>query len=79
MPALTLHDIASGLGARLIGVECKDCIRRGLLTAETLKARRDDSRTLEEAGVHRSKCGSRRFTATRFTMRSAAHAFMRNV
>lgn len=79
MSALTLHDIASGLGARLIGVECHHCIRRGLLTAETLKARRGDSCTLEEAGVHCSKCGSRRFTATRFTTRSAAHAFMRNV
>jgi hypothetical protein len=79
MPALTLHDIASGLEARLIGVECQRCVRRGLLTAETLKARRGDSRTLEEAGVHCSKCGSRHFTATRFTTRSAAHAFMRNI
>ena len=79
MPALTLHDVASGLGARVIGVECKHCVRRGLLTAETLKARRGDSRTLEEAGVHCSKCGSRRFTTTHFTTRSAAHAFMRNV
>ena len=79
MPALTLHDIASALGARLIGVECQHCVRRGLLTAETLKARRGDSRTLEEAGVHCGKCGSRRFTATRFTTRSAAHAFMRNI
>ena len=79
MPALTLHDIASGLGSRLIGVECQHCIRRGLLTAETLKALRGDSRTLEEAGVHCSKCGSRRFIATRFTTRSVAHVFMGNV
>ncbi len=79
MPALTLHDIASGLGARLIGVECQHCIRRGVFTAEMLKARPGDTRTLEEAGVRCSKCGSRRFTATRFTSRSAAHAFMRNL
>lgn len=79
MPSLTLHDIASGVGARLIGVECQHCIRRGLLTAETLKARAGDRRTLEEVGVRCSKCGSRRFTATRFTTRSAAHSFMRNL
>jgi hypothetical protein len=79
MPALTLHDIASALGAGLIGVECQHCVRRGILTAETLKARRGDDRTLEEAGVRCSSCGSRCFTATRFTTRSAAHAFMRNI
>lgn len=79
MSSLTLHDVARGLGARLIGVECQHCIRRGLFTVETLKARRGDTRTPEEAGVRCSKCGSRRFTATRFTTRSAAHAFMRNL
>jgi hypothetical protein len=35
----------------LIGVECQHCIRRGLLTAEALKARHGDSRTLEEAST----------------------------
>jgi uncharacterized Zn finger protein len=79
MPSPTLHDIASGLGARLIGVECQQCIRRGVLTAEVLKAQRGDGRTLEEAGIRCSACGSRRFTATHFTTRSAAHAFMRNL
>jgi DNA-directed RNA polymerase subunit RPC12/RpoP len=79
MPLLTLHDIASGLGARLTGVECQHCIRRGILTAEALKARRGDSRTLEGAGVRCSVCGSRRFTATRFATRSTAHTFTRNL
>lgn len=79
MPLITLHDIASGIGSRLIGVECQHCIRRGLLTAEALRARAGDKRTLEEVGVRCGKCGSRRFTATRFTTRSAAHAFMRNL
>ena len=79
MPSITLHDIASGIGSRLIGVECQHCIRRGLLTAEALNARAGDRRTLEEVGVRCGKCGSRRFTATRFTTRSAAHAFMRNL
>jgi hypothetical protein len=39
MSSPTLHDIASSIGARLIGVECQHCIRRGVLTAEALKAR----------------------------------------
>jgi hypothetical protein len=46
MPSFTLHDIASGVGARLIGVECQHCIRRGVLTAEELKARRGDGARL---------------------------------
>jgi len=63
----------------LIGVECQHCIRRGVLTVEVLGAQRGDGRTLEEAGVRCSVCGSRRFTVTHFTTRSAALAFMRNL
>lgn len=79
MLSLTLHDVASGLAAQMIGVECQHCIRRGLFTAEALQARRGGTRTLEQAGVRCGNCGSRRFTATRFITRSAAHAFMRNL
>jgi hypothetical protein len=79
MPSLTLHDIASALGARLIGVECQHCIRRRVLTAEAVKARRGDGRTLEEASVRCSACGTRRITATRLGTRSAPHTIMRNL
>jgi hypothetical protein len=50
-----------------------------LLTAETVRAKVGDRRTLEEAGVRCAKCHSRKFTVTRFNTRSAAHAFMRNL
>lgn len=51
MAPLTRHDMVSGLRTRLIDVECQHCIRRGLFIAKTLKARADDTQTLEEAGV----------------------------
>jgi hypothetical protein len=54
-------------------------MRHVLLSALKEKVRSGDRRTLEEAGLHCSKCGSYRFTATRFRSRGAAHAFMRNV
>jgi DNA-directed RNA polymerase subunit RPC12/RpoP len=78
MSSITLHDMAVSPQA-LIGVECAYCIRRALLTPEKLKAKRGDTRTLEEAGLYCSKCRSRRFAATRFHSRSDAHAFMRNL
>jgi hypothetical protein len=74
----TLHDLAVSPGP-LVGVECDHCIRRALLTAETVRAKVGDMRTLEEAGVRCAKCRSRKFTVTQFHTRSAAHAFMRNL
>jgi DNA-directed RNA polymerase subunit RPC12/RpoP len=77
MDALTLHDLAEG---RLpVGVECDHCIRRAVVSPETLKATRGDTRTLAEAGLRCGKCGSRRFTTTRFHSRPRLKAFMRNL
>lgn len=77
MPATTLHEVA--LKAYPIGIECGHCIRRPLLTAKITKARLGDTRTLEAAGVHCGKCGSRNFTVTRFQRPSAVRSFMRNL
>ena len=54
-------------------------MRYATLAEVKVKAKAGDMRTLEEAGLYCGKCGSRRFTATRFHSRSAAHAFMRNL
>jgi Zn finger protein HypA/HybF involved in hydrogenase expression len=78
MSTVTLHDLAVS-PRPIIDVECDHCIRRALLTAETVRAKVGDRRTLEEAGVRCAKCHSRKFTVTRFNTRSAAHAFMRNL
>jgi hypothetical protein len=78
MSTVTLHDLAVS-PRPLVGVECDHCIRRALLTAETVRAKIGDMRTLEEAGVRCAKCRSRKFTVTRFNTRAAAHAFMRNL
>ena len=78
MSTVTLHDLAVS-PRPILGVECDHCIRRALLTAETVRAKVGDMRTLEEAGVRCAKCRSRKFTVTRFHTRSAAHAFMRNL
>jgi hypothetical protein len=77
MSVITLHDVATS--GQLIGVACDRCMRHAMLTAVKARAKVGDTRTLEEAGVYCGKCGSRRFTATRFNTRSAAHAFMRNL
>jgi hypothetical protein len=78
MSTVTLHDLAVS-PRPIIGVECDHCIRRALLTAETVRAKVGDRRTLEEAGVRCAKCRSRKFTVRKFHSRSAAHAFMRNL
>jgi DNA-directed RNA polymerase subunit RPC12/RpoP len=77
MDALTLHELAQ---SRLpVGVECNHCIRRAVVSPEVLKATRCDTRTLAEAGLRCGKCGSRRFTTTRFHSRSRLKAFLRNL
>jgi hypothetical protein len=78
MSTVTLHELAVS-PRPIVGVECGHCIRRALLTAETVRAKIGDRRTLEEAGVRCAKCRSRKFTTTRFHTRAAAHAFMRNL
>jgi hypothetical protein len=77
VPSITLHDVATS--GQLIGVACEQCMRHATLAAVKVKAKAGDTRTLEEAGLYCGECGSRRFTATRFRTRSAAHAFMRNL
>lgn len=77
MDALTLHDLAAT--GQPVGVECDHCIRRALVPTEALKATRGDTRTLAEAGLRCGKCGSRRFTTTRFLSRSRLKAFLRNL
>jgi DNA-directed RNA polymerase subunit RPC12/RpoP len=77
MSAFTLHDLASS--SQPVGVECSHCIRRALLSRDDLRVVPGDRRTLAEAGLRCSQCGSRTFTATRFQSRSAAHSFMRNI
>jgi hypothetical protein len=71
------HEVATS--GQLIGIVSDRCMRHAMLMAVKAKAKVDDTRTPEEAGVYCDKCGSGRFTATRFPTRSAAHAFMRNV
>ena len=78
MSTVTLHELAVS-PRPIVGVECDHCIRRALLTAETVRATVGDRRTLEEAGVRCAKCRSSKFTVTRFNTRAAAHAFMRNL
>ena len=78
MSTLTLHDLAVS-PRPIVGVECDHCIRRALLTAETVRAKIGDMRTLDQAGVRCAKCRSRKFTVVRFQTRAAAHAFMRNL
>jgi len=77
MTALTLHDVA--ISTTPIGVECEHCMRHVLLTREIARARAGDLRTLEEAGLHCGKCGSRRFNVVRLDKSSRWTAFMRNL
>jgi DNA-directed RNA polymerase subunit RPC12/RpoP len=77
MPAITLHDVATN--GHLIGIVCEQCMHHALLGAAKDRAKVGDRRSLQEGGVHCGKCGSRRFTATRFTTRAAAYSFMRNL
>jgi Zn finger protein HypA/HybF involved in hydrogenase expression len=77
MASITLHDLA--LSSYPVGIECSHCMRHVLLTAERTSAKFGNKRTLEEAGLYCSKCGSRAFTAVRFEKRSRMIAFMRNL
>jgi Zn finger protein HypA/HybF involved in hydrogenase expression len=77
MIALTLHDVA--VSTTPIGVECEHCMRHALLTREIARARAGDFRTLEEAGLHCGKCGSRNFNVMRLDKSSRRAAFMRNL
>lgn len=77
MTALTLHDVA--VSTTPLGIECEHCMRHVLLTPEIAKARAGDLRTLEDAGLHCSKCGSRRFNVVRLDKSSRRAAFMRNL
>ena len=77
MPSLTLHDVATN--GHLIGVVCSHCMHHALLEALKDKAKEGDTRTLEEAGLYCSVCGSIKFIATRFQSRGSARAFMRNL
>ena len=58
MPPLTLHDVAAS--PYPTGIECSHCVRHALLTREAARARSGDRRTLEQAGLYCSQCGSRR-------------------
>lgn len=75
MHGLTLHDVATA--PHPIGIECDRCIRRVVVTAAALKARPGDRRTLEEAGLVCSRCGSRVFGVTRFLSQAELRAFVR--
>jgi DNA-directed RNA polymerase subunit RPC12/RpoP len=77
MSAFTLHDLASS--SQPVGVECRHCIRRALLSRDDLRAVQGDRRTLAEGGLRCSQCGSRDFSTERIQSRSAAHSFMRNI
>ena len=77
MSAFTLHDLASS--TQPVGIQCRHCIRRALLSRDDLRAVQGDRRTLAEAGLRCSHCGSGEFSTSRFQSRSAAHSFMRNV
>jgi hypothetical protein len=54
-------------------------MRHVLLTREMVRARAGDLRTLEEAGLHCGKCGSRKFNVVRLDKSSRWTAFMRNL
>jgi Zn finger protein HypA/HybF involved in hydrogenase expression len=75
MFGLTLHDVATG--THPIGIECEHCIRRVVVTAAALKATPGDRRTLQEAGLVCSKCGSRSFEVTRFLSQAELRTFVR--
>jgi Zn finger protein HypA/HybF involved in hydrogenase expression len=77
MTVLTLHDVA--VSTIPIGIECEHCMRRVELTREIARARAGDTRTLQEAGLHCGKCGSRNFDVMTFDSRSRMAAFMRNL
>ena len=77
MADLTFDDVASS--SQPIGIECDHCIRRVLVDAATIKAKRGDKRPLTESGLRCRQCSSREFTATRFHSRSRLKAFMRNL
>ena len=72
---LTLHEIA--VSTYPIGIQCDRCIRRTLLTAEAVGARRDDPRRLGEAG-HQCKCGSSSFSVQLFHRDAEVKAWIRN-
>lgn len=76
MGSITFHELSTR--SMPVGLECSHCIHHGLLTGEKVKASFGDGRTLEQARVYCSKCGSRSFSVTRFVRRSEVHAFMRN-
>ena len=59
MPLITLHEVATS--GQLIGVVSDRCMRHAMLMAVKAKAKVDDTRTPEEAGVYCDKCGSGRF------------------
>lgn len=75
MSGLTLHDVATG--THPIGIECDHCIRRVVVTAAALKATPGDHRTLQQAGLVCSKCGSRAFGVTRFLSQADLRSFVR--
>ena len=77
MAALTLHDVAVSITP--LGIECEHCMRHVLLTRGIARARAGDLRTLEDAGLHCGKCGSRRFNVVRLDKSSRWTAFMRNL
>lgn len=77
MTALTLHDVA--VSTMPLGVECEHCLRHVLLTREIARARAGDTRTLQQAGLHCGKCGSRDFSVVRLDKPSRRKAFMRNL
>jgi uncharacterized Zn finger protein len=77
MTTLTLHDVAGSTVS--IGIECERCIRHVLLRREIVKARAGDLRTLEEAGLHCGKCGSRQFNVVRLDKSSRWAALLRNL
>ena len=77
MTITTLHEVA--ISTSPIIIECSHCIHRAPLTTEMVKAHNGDMRTLEQAGVHCGKCGSREFIVARFQSLSKARSFLRNV
>lgn len=75
MFGLTLHDVATA--THPIGIECERCIRRVVVTAAALNARPGDRRTLQEAGLVCSRCGSRVFGVTRFLSQADLRSFVK--
>lgn len=72
---LTLHDIA--ISTYPIGIQCDRCVRRTLISAEDVGARKGDFRTLGEAG-HRCQCGSYSFSVQHFFRPSEVKSWTRN-